>query len=230
MALFQQANRDTTDLTTYTFTAEPLGAADSARYIIVTIGSRGAAARTINSVTIGGVTATVITQPQNSPHTVGIAIAAVPTGTTGDIVIVFSGAEQRCGISTYRAIGINPTPTDTKTSTAANPAATLNVPANGIAIGVAMTLQTGAPVCTWTGLTEDVDETIESITVSTASLETVSALPTLSVIADFTAGTLPVGAFVSWGPAASTARIWQLSPTGDSTAQIAGNIHEICTT
>src|SRR3990167_11105596 len=90
---FLQVNGSATDLTTYTFSAENLGVAASDRFIVVTITGRSSdgGARTIDTVTIGGVTATINIQIANSGSFNGIATAAVPTGTTGDIVITWSG-------------------------------------------------------------------------------------------------------------------------------------------
>lgn len=78
---YLHATAITTDLTTYTFSAEDLGATASDRYIIVGILSRKAgASTTISSVTIGGVSATIVKQATNNVTNTdvgGIAIATV---------------------------------------------------------------------------------------------------------------------------------------------------------
>jgi len=95
LVTFLQTASDATNLQTYTFSSQNLGAANSKRYIIVAIASRNTRlGTTINSVRIGGVTATISVQSNHddSPNSsvAGLAVANVPTGTTGDIVVTFS--------------------------------------------------------------------------------------------------------------------------------------------
>jgi hypothetical protein len=101
---------DTGNLTTYTFSARALGAAVSDRYILVGAAWReGASAdRSISSASIGGVSATIWT-PNSHSTANGVCIfgAAVPTGTTGDIVITFNAANSRCCIAVARCTGID---------------------------------------------------------------------------------------------------------------------------
>ena len=90
------STQSTSALTTYTFSALSFGTEDANRRIIVAIGAYGGTQlRTISSVTIGGVTATAITGidvASSTSYTFKTAIyeAAVPTGTTGNVVVTFS--------------------------------------------------------------------------------------------------------------------------------------------
>lgn len=104
---------------TYTFSSTSIGAASVSRLVVVTVGfcDRIGTGRTISSATIGGVTATINTQINDAASTapgVGIVSAVVPTGTTGDVVINFSGLVHGCGIGVFTLYDlISATPTDT---------------------------------------------------------------------------------------------------------------------
>lgn len=103
---------------TYTFSSTSIGAASVSRLVVVTVGfcDRTGTGRTISSATIGGVTATINTQINDAASTApGVAIiqAVVPTGTSGDIVINFSGSIHSCGIGVFALYDlISTTPTD----------------------------------------------------------------------------------------------------------------------
>lgn len=93
--------------TTYTFAGQALGAA-GARHIIVAVHSMQSTPRTITSVTVAGITAALVpgtaaTYTSNFAHRSALYIAAVPTGTTGDVVVTMSGATDNCGISVWAA-------------------------------------------------------------------------------------------------------------------------------
>ncbi len=200
---FLQTNSDGTNLTTYTFAGENFGTAPADRQIIVAIGSQGAGetAESISSVTIGGVSATITVQRTNSivDHTIsGLAIANVPTGTTGDIVITLSTGERRCGIGVYRATGISAIPTDTGSSIANNPTFDIDVIAGGFAIGTA---GTGFfDTATWTNLTEDYDFQAggESFALSGASDVFGSEQTDLTLLCTWAASLNAAGVFASW--------------------------------
>jgi len=193
------------DQSSYTCAACNIGAAASDRYIIVVVHTRdsGTAAKTLNSVTVGGVQATILSQVQSAStnsNIAGLAIVRMPTGTTADITITFSEVMLRAAISVYRVTGISAaTPYDLVTSTASNPSGTIDVPAGGFAIGVA---NSGAnTTASWTGLTEDYDAVVESGLNYTGAADTfVTEQNGLSVQATFGTNTNPAGIFASWGP------------------------------
>lgn len=204
---FLQATNDTSDSTTYTFASQNLGTAATDRVIVVGIGARKAgAATTISSVTIGGVSATIIQVSNSDTNSdiAGIAYATVPTGTTGDIVVTFGSGMVRCAIQAYRAVGLaSTTPYDSGTSTASDPTFNLDIP---VGFAVATALSNSESSCTWTGLTEDHDNTLETyVTVTSASDEFVSEETGRTITADFaTSGTTPVGVFAAWEYAAGS--------------------------
>ncbi len=206
---FLQAAALTTDLTTYTFSAQNLGAADAARCIVAAIHSRATltTAFTISSVTINAVSASIPLQISNTAsnaNVVGFAIAAVPTGTSGDVVVVLSRAGVRAAVALWSTTGLpcGESPNDTDSSTATNPSVLLNVPANGFALGACSI--GGNSTTTWTGLAEDYDAVSESaLNYTGAGDDFAVAQSNLTLTCDSGASNEPAGVFASWGPAAA---------------------------
>lgn len=200
--VFKQSTTDIADSNSYTFSSQDFGTAEAGRYIIIGIISRkSTTAATITGVTIGGVTATIVVQRTNTitnTDVAGIAIALVPDGATGNIVVTFSATMLRCAISVYRAVGLSSaTPTDSDGSTASAPSVALDVPAGGFAIGMALTSAT--TTTSWTGLTENVDATLETyVTYSSALQEFASAETGRTMTATFGSSNESAGVFASW--------------------------------
>lgn len=179
------AASNTVDQTTYTFSSVPLGNPDGTRTIVVAVMGRAAANRYISSVTVAGVAATEIAQSSNTypaggeDTIAGIYRADVPAGTSGAIVVTFSGGMVRAGIAAYRMVHAAPgvyyaAIVDYGSS------GTIAVPAGGAAIAVASNAILAT--ATWTGLTEDVHMDVESkSSFRTASDKFESAQPSLSV-------------------------------------------------
>lgn len=166
---FLQSSVSASDLTTYTFSSQNLGVDDSNRWIIVAVGNVGSGAdRTINSVTVGGISATqIVTSGFAANRTVDIWAAAVPTGTTGDIVVTNSGACVRCGYSAWRLITGTPasssyaTGSDTTVSSG-DLSASLNVPQGGVIVAACQHISgSGTETSSWTNVSEDWDSTFE---------------------------------------------------------------------
>ena len=174
---YTDSDVDTADLTTYTFAAMSLGAAATNRYIVVSVGGAySAAARSLSTVTVGGVAATVVVTVGSQLYPAGIAIAAVPTGATGDIVVTFSNGVSRCGIGGYRLTGLQsatPTATATDVVSAANAlSASLAIPADGCGIGYVIADGSDPRTWSWTNLTENFDAGLESDTTHSGAMST----------------------------------------------------------
>lgn len=156
--------KDDSDLTTYTFTLS-FGTEAGGRYIVAAIQSRANAARSISSVSIGGVTATELITVNATGSGADIAalyIALVPTGATGDVVVTFSAAMVRAMCSVYRVTGCSPAAADTASDTTfstADLSASIDCPAGGAIFAAAEVLMsTGTSSNTWTNLTEASDQ------------------------------------------------------------------------
>jgi hypothetical protein len=154
----------TSELATYTFSAQNLGAEHAKRKIILAIAAiSGATSRTLNSVTIGGVAASVALFRANSGNSrnghVAIAVADVPVGATGDVVVTWSGTMFDTMIGVYRALKFNSSTPHDITPDADNDnenSMSVNVPDQGCV--VAARALVAATSGTWTGVTEDADQ------------------------------------------------------------------------
>jgi hypothetical protein len=200
---YLQDTVDVADLASYSLTGVNFGTADSSRFIIIGITSRKVgSATTLNSVTIGGVSATIIDQINNSVTNTNfsaLAIAHVPTGTSGTVEINFADTMVRLAIQTYRAVGIDPSPVDFGSSTAADPTANIDVPENGVVVA------TGgigtSTTASWSGLTEDVDDVAEGfMTYTSAHADWLAPETSRIITIDFGASGEQTGVFASFGP------------------------------
>jgi hypothetical protein len=78
--------------TVHTISSVPIGAAASDRVVTVAVHifDGGAGSRTVSSLTIGGVSATISKQVNATTNSVVIASATVPTGTTANVVVTLN--------------------------------------------------------------------------------------------------------------------------------------------
>jgi hypothetical protein len=195
---------DSTDLTTYTFASQGLGTETSDRFIVVAInGTPTATPRSVSSVTVGGVSASVVVTANSSGLTEMWQTAKVsnggPTGTSGTVVVTFSGSMFNAQIAVYAVKGAGSnTPTATATDTSAPLSQSLSVPAGGVAIAGARAAVTPGDT-TWGGLTEDTDQLGDGgiSRGSSASAEFTSAA-TPTIAASWGAGTATGLAAAAW--------------------------------
>lgn len=148
----------------YSIGSVALGTADATRRIIVGVwaGQLGANINQPDSVTVAGVAATlVVTSNTTGTAWQQIWIAAVPTGTTGTVVLARSGGDMSAAvIHVWAAYNLlSDTAIDTVPfGTIANPSVgNLDTLAGGIAVGHSKSASAG----TWTisGLTKDAEGT-----------------------------------------------------------------------
>jgi hypothetical protein len=160
----------------YTFTDQALGAAAPDRYVVIAVVLRDAGGLPeASTVTVQGISATeavgVTFNNTTEAYYASLWIAAVPTGTTGTVVVTGNATMTDCAISLYRVTGIaSPTPSDTDTDSGDKSlfSMDLDVQSRGIAIGVAIH-ETHLTAATWTGLTEDEDAQADNIRYTAAS-------------------------------------------------------------
>ena len=198
-----------TDSNTYTFTNRALGSAQADRRIIVGLCMRVAGTTTtVSSVTVGGVSASsVIDVPNNGGGntTLGaLYIADVPSGTTGDVVVTFSGTVLRCGVNVWRMVGAaSGTASSTGSTQLDNTGVSVTVPANGSAVGYAVTDATSVPTMTWTNITASLGVTsIESSFYHAGSMIDSVGGGAITFTADWLGGTIstPVSVYAAWAP------------------------------
>jgi hypothetical protein len=205
---------DDVNRTIYTFSGASLGTEASGRVIVVCVSSgQDNEIRTISSVTVAGNSCRINAQTGadggSVAGAVGIASLVLASGTTGDIVVTFSSAAPRnCGITVYNVTGLSgETEFDFASSTSDPASMTISVEDGGCIIGVTNDRNTAGTV-TWTGITEDVDDTIEASTSTTHStaFEVFETGETdKSVTADLSTTPNAYSAVVvSWSPAAAS--------------------------
>lgn len=194
------ADASGSDLTTYTFAVPSFGALHPDRKFFAALTIRTTGAITISSVALDGTSmssmvAAANTSGGNRSHA-AIFACSKPTGASGDLVITMSGAgAARCGYTLYRAVAPALTALSPKTAASNTPSDTLDIPARGFGIGVAY--GQNATAASWTGLTEDTDQTLEggAHVHTTALLSRFSPVSALSVGVTFTSVSGGVGAF-----------------------------------
>lgn len=191
------------DLTTYTFSSAALGTAAANRKVVVAACSM-VTARTVSSMTINGISASEISgtyaATASTVNNISMWQADVPTGTTGDIVVTWSGAQNRCGIGVWAVYGAAATAHATATDTTSPWSQSVAVPAGGILIAAVSGVT--ATARSWDSpQVEDYDDFIEADYQSGAHYAS-AAGETVSVVMTPNSGT-PQHAMAacSFGPA-----------------------------
>lgn len=197
---FLQYAITTADTNPYTFSSQNLGAAAADRYIICVVTAKTHySGKVIDSVTIGGVSATIVVQQTKSYYVSAIVIAAVPSGATGDVVVTASGSMDRGGIGLYRVTSLtSATAEDNGGSDVADPTYDIDVTAGGIIVAGGIT--SNATTVSFVGVTEDYDTQVESGNTLVGGSDTFIAKQTnLTVTLDFASPGDSSGVFASWG-------------------------------
>lgn len=200
---FQANTVDGSNLTTYTFASAALGTAAANRKIVVGITATGGTGNTtVSSCTVNGVSGTLVKASAIAAGGEECELwqAEVPSGTTGNIVVVHSGSKGSCAIGVYALYGAALAATDTGISTANPLTDVLDIPAGGVAIGVARC--GSSATFTWTNLTETYDAAMEGTDDQTGAAATFPGAQTnLSITCTQSASTTPQMVIASWGPA-----------------------------
>lgn len=159
-----------TNGTDQTWSGVSLGAADASRRILLAITNAGDAnTRTVAS-TIAGVGGTQIATSGGTAVFSAIHIAHVPTGTTGDIRLLFSAnTVNQMVIGIYRVIGMGADAAyDSAGTFGTSPQSiSLDVPSGGVVIGAAR-VSTNTTF-SWTGADEGFDLTLSNSVTQTHS-------------------------------------------------------------
>jgi len=202
--VFTDNNVDPANQIAYTFSSQAIGTALPTRKVVVAVGCMpsASAVRTVSTLTVGGISATLVKQVnQASGNYPAIEIwqADVPTGTTADVIVTWNAGCIRCGIGVWAVYDAASAADDTGNSTASPLTNTLNIPANGVAIGYSMS---GASAThSWTNLTEKFDETVEGGMTHSGASDAFAAEQTGLAITDtLSAGGEQLMALASWGP------------------------------
>jgi hypothetical protein len=147
-----------------TYTSQPIGPATSDRVVFVITWGLNAAVRSVTGITIGGVDATlVIGNASAATQTLYMYRATVPTGTTANVVVTWSGSLSNTGIVIYTASNFGTITNNTSNrvaSTAATQSISLSSVDNGFALvaGFRYTGSTPTNVSSVAGYTIDREE------------------------------------------------------------------------
>jgi hypothetical protein len=150
-------------LSVFTWSGKAIGTAASDRKVVVMVTGTGntGGAKSVSSLTVGGVSATLVKRNQYSASTsyvLEIWQADVPTGTTGDIVATWNAAMYDCSMVAWAVYGAASAAHATINEEDEVPMNVLiTIPANGVCIaGIGWNNNSGESI-TWTNLTEDAD-------------------------------------------------------------------------
>jgi hypothetical protein len=192
---FVGVEKDTVDRTTYTFASVALGAASGHRLIGIIVRSSGTL-KTISSVTVDGETADLLyTDDNGNLGRCAVYIAAATGNTTGDIVVVNSGACTCCEVGIWNVANWidNGVAYDTAVDTTMSSgllSTTIDVPAGGAIYGLAFNQQGTA--FAWSGATEQWDSLFEGAAIRStgAHLDYAAAVTGQTVSLEGTASTV----------------------------------------
>jgi len=199
----------TANATAYTFSAKSFGAAAAGRKLLLLI-TGGSQVRTVSTVTVAGNSAALVSGSRvaNTNETVEIWQITLAAGTSGDVVVTWSGAQDYCGIVILRALdaaaAVHAVSGDAANATAST---TITIPERGFAVGITMLRSNSDRTFTWTGLTEiaTTDEVIETGNASQcAALLASTTLQTNLAVTCAPSGAgvrNPVMSLASFGPA-----------------------------
>lgn len=212
LALDKQVDTlDETDLTTYTFSSQSMGAAHDERHMIVgVIGYHESAGRSISSVTLDGNTMTSIATASTGSHIAAIYAIKDTADTTDNVVVTFNTTMRRCRIIVWRMVGPSGVAAyDTATDTVVT-VATLDIPVDipkgGAVVAIAGYdgVSGAGASATWTNLTEDTDTSPVSDQLHTGAHDSGFELQAQRAIAVGSNGLNPTldaaAAAASWGP------------------------------
>ena len=168
---FRGVTTDTSDVSasSYTFASADIGTANANRVVVVGVGHNDATS--VDSVTIGGVSATRAgSQPASAGATASLWYLNVAAGTTANIVVTLSvGTANRCVIAVWAVVPDILSPNDTASGTAINTSGAnandLDVRAGGLVLAMAYNSNTSGLTPTWNGtdsITTDASATIEA--------------------------------------------------------------------
>lgn len=160
-------SQNLSNLSEYTFSSISFGSEAADRYIVVLIAGTGnGSSRTLDSATIGGEDATILGQVSGTGFAnyefSGALLLLLPTGSSGDVVLSFSGTMDVCFISVLSVTGLGSLSLfdSASASGTSDPDVSIDIPASSPAFGAAFRLI--STTASWGGLTERTDGSVSA--------------------------------------------------------------------
>jgi len=192
----------TANASSYTFSSLDINSAAADRHVHVAVHyGDSSSLPSITSVTIGGITAVANKTSTGSPASlVAIYTAAVPTGTTANVVLTLSGSPDQAGVGVWVSYGLSSTAAYATGNSTADPAtATIATVNGGFCIAAITHTISSAQTVTWTNVTERYDDTIESNAKLFSAADAATTGANISPSGDMSGSGGVVGVFVSFG-------------------------------
>ena len=196
------------NLTSATFSSQALGAADPTRQIVVVVGAIPQAGdRVVSSLTVGGTSMSEIHTNQTAYSFASLWSCEKATGTSGDVVINFSGTMGQsvdCAVyALYNASTSEYAKTKAASGAPASLATTISIPAEGVCISHAQHNDDPTRSTSWTNLTERYDVLYDTHSTSSGASDAFATAQTDRVItATFSSAPDAAGMVtVSWAKA-----------------------------
>jgi len=187
-----------TSAATFTFSGVSLATPAANRSIVICAAAVTSTGVSITGVSVAGLSATeVVTEDNGGIHT-SIWIAALPTGTSGNVAIsVSSATAHTVAFAAYAIYGNrSATPNATGASASGASGATISAPGSGVTIACALANSGGSP--SWSGLAADGNQSMGTPILSFASAQIASA-ESLTVACGGLSGTQSF-TMAAWGP------------------------------
>jgi len=186
----------------HTFTSCSIGTAASNRRVVVGITQQGRGSVSLSSMTIGGVSATLLTQYGGTSgffNTSQFAHAVVPTGTTATVTATYSTDIFRSYISIWAIYGASATIYDDQgealDTTSASCSATVAMASGGFGVCLAGKGNTTPTTFSWTNATERSDSTYGGNNSSASSADYTAAATITATQSSTTQKTLACATF-----------------------------------
>lgn len=177
---FKQSALNSNNQTTYTFVDQPIGEASATRRVVV--GISGSSSKTVSSVTIGGVAATIdATHVLSGTARLAIASAVVPLGTVATVVVTFNGTSSACGLGVWTLNNAG-APTGQVATGSGDPTnLTITTLPGDVVIAIAHTYNSVSATFDWTNATARFDIDTDNTTETTAGADALAVSTSVAI-------------------------------------------------
>ena len=174
------------NLTSATFSSQALGAADPTRQIVVIVGAvQSATGRSVSNVTVGGTSLSEIHTNNTAYSFVSFWSGAKASGTSGDVVINFSGTMGQsvdCAVYALYNAATSEYAKTKASGASASLANTISIPAEGVCISHTEHNDDPTRSTSWTNLTERYDVLYDTYSTSSGASDAFATAQTDRVI------------------------------------------------